>query len=46
MSGERSVSRLAERACLPTGSFAREFRSVTGIEPVALMLRLDELAPG
>lgn len=46
MSGERSVNRLAEQACLPTtASFAREFRSVAGIEPVALMLQLDELAP-
>ena len=46
VSGERSVSRLAEQACLASkASFTREFRSVTGIEPAALMLRLDELSP-
>jgi AraC-like DNA-binding protein len=46
MSGERSVSRLVEHACLPSrASFTREFRSVAGIEPTALMLGLDELGP-
>ena len=41
--GERSVNVLARRAALEPASFAREFRSVAGLAPQALMSELDQL---
>lgn len=41
--GERSVARLARRAELAPSAFLREFRSVAGLAPLALMNELDQL---
>jgi AraC-like DNA-binding protein len=41
--GERSLSELARCAQLEPASFAREFRSVAGLAPGALMNQLDQL---
>ena len=41
--GERSVARLARRAELAPSAFLREFRSVAGLAPLALMNDLDQL---
>ena len=44
MAGERDVSRLVEHSQLPrAASFTREFASVAGFKPVALMRQLDEM---
>jgi AraC-like DNA-binding protein len=41
--GERSVAILARATKLPLASFTREFRSVAGLAPQALMNELDQL---
>jgi AraC-like DNA-binding protein len=41
--GERVVTSLARYACLTPESFVREFRSVAGLAPQALMNELDQL---
>jgi len=41
--GERAVPNLARHAGLEPASFAREFRSVAGLAPQALMNELDQL---
>jgi AraC-like DNA-binding protein len=41
--GERSVARLARHAELSPTAFLREFRSVAGLAPAALMNELDQL---
>ena len=42
-SGERSVATLARATGMELTSFAREFRSVAGLAPQALMTELDQL---
>jgi AraC-like DNA-binding protein len=41
--GERAVTNLARHAGLEPASFTREFRSVAGLAPQALMNELDQL---
>lgn len=41
--GERAISALAKHAALAPESFLREFRSVAGLAPQALMNELDQL---
>ena len=41
--GERAVSKLARHAELVPASFTREFCSVAGLAPKALMNELDQL---
>jgi AraC-like DNA-binding protein len=41
--GERAISKLARHSGLEPASFTREFRSVAGLAPQALMNELDQL---